>query len=329
MKEKTGLWMVGVFAMSLFVFAAEVQAQDEAAAQKGQETTEEKPTKIFEPMVRTANISGVCEVNNPDVGIYLKALLNKAYPMGTTYRTGMNGSVVLVFSTDDMISMESNTEVKVTLNPKNPDGRVVELLHGTLKTHMRDNPPEGAMTIITKNASCKNLAGRGEYMLKNENGIETFEVATVTGSVCIEGPQFTVPALRAANTIRIKTAADRSLTRFTSIIGDFDVVLPNGSDKPLTFAMTPMALVKIWRENAPVGGRPLVSVLTMNSKGLSQNRFAYAVGRAELATGELVTEEQKRADEAGLPLKEKDELKPEDKPDQLVVEKFDEPVESK
>lgn len=309
MKEKAGLWMVGAFAMSLFVFAVEGWARDEVPeepARKQEKAEEKKPTKIFDPLVRTVNISGVCEVNNPDVGKYIPALLNKAYPLGSTYRTGENGSVVLLLSGEEMITLEPNTVVKVSACKKNPDARVVEFYRGSLKTTIRENPPEKAMNIITRNASCFGLAGRGEYTLGMEENMETFQAATITGTVCIEGPQFSIPALRAANTVNIKTAQDRGMSRLTSVSGDFNIILPNGTDTPLTYGMSPMSVVKIWRENAPVGGRPLVSVLAMNHKGITQNRFAYAIGRSILSTGELVTEDEKK-EEAAAAQKEKKE----------------------
>jgi hypothetical protein len=46
--------------------------------------------------------------------------------------------------------------------------------------------------------------------------------------------------------------------------------------------------VKIWRESAPVGGRAIISTLVVSPAGMARHRFAYADGRPNLATGELI-----------------------------------------
>ena len=289
----------GVFRASMCVvaaaFAVTVRAQDDAqpaaaAAEQPAPAAEQavQPGKVFDPLVRVMNIQGLCEVNNPDVGQFAPAQDNKAYPLGTVFRTGLDGAAVLVFSAQETVQIFSSSEVVAACPEKNPDGRVVRLVSGKIKTSLRDNLPEGSFGVETQNASCKNLSGRGEYTLTADADGETFQAGTVTGTTRIEGPQFQIPALRAANTVNIQTATDRSFSRMTSVSGDFSILLSKGAEDPVNFTMSPKAVVKIWRENAPVGGRAIISTLVVSPTGIARHRFAYAEGRANLATGELV-----------------------------------------
>ncbi|MBP5228199.1 MAG: hypothetical protein J6336_12530 [Kiritimatiellae bacterium] len=296
MMENTGVVKVGLCVMALSLAAMNVRAQEAAAAEAKAEDAEEQ-VKVFEPLVRIASIRGVCEVNNPDVKHYAAAIQNKAYPLGSSFRTA-DGTATLIFSTQDTLNLGTNTEVIVTACTKNPDARVVRLLSGSFKTNLRDNLPDGSFNVITENANCLSLSGRGEYSVMKDAEIDIFQVGTVTGSTRIEGPQFVVPALRAANTINIQTSPGRSLTRMTSIYGDFAVVLENGTEEPQNYTMTPKSVVKIWREKAPIGGRTVVSVLAVNHVGTAQHRFAYVVGRPVLATGDLVDPERAADPEA-------------------------------
>ena len=69
--------------------------------------------------------------------------------------------------------------------------------------------------------------------------------------------------------------------------------------------MSPQAVVKIWRENAPVGGRAIISTLVVSPTGMARHRFAYAEGRPNLATGELITAQEgddKEKDKEVLPV---------------------------
>lgn len=251
----------------------------------------QESSSLFHKLVIVSRIQGMCEVLNPDIGSFTPALNGKAYPLGTVVRTGADGAAVLVFSARDTVSLRANTEVVADRN-ENPDARVLRLFAGRVAFDLRDNLPEGSFTIETANAVCKNVAGRGDYQALKEGDNDVLQAATITGSAHIVGPHFRIPALRAANTVNIMTAPNRSLSRLTSVSGDFTVVLEKGVEDPVEYGMSPKAVVKIWRENAPVGGRTIISTLVVSPNGLAQHRFAYAEGRDDLATGELVTPEE-------------------------------------
>lgn len=291
MMQQTGVFWTSVCAMSMAVASmvcAQNNEQPASASENKQSVAEQRPAKLFEPLFRLVNCQGACEINNPDVKDFQPALNNKAYPMGSVVRVGAGGSVVVVFSAQESAQVLENSEVLVGAPGNNPDARLVCLRSGKIKTTFRDNLPEGSICVQTPNTVCKNIAGRGEFSYEADANVETFQVATITGSMFVEGQQYQIPALRAANTVNIQTAIDRSLSRLTSVSGDFNIVLANGTDTPVTYGMSPKAVVKIWRENAPVGGRPIISTLVVSPVGKACHRFAYADGRPNLATGELI-----------------------------------------
>jgi hypothetical protein len=277
---------------------------------------QEAPGKIFMPMVRVVQLRGACEVNNPDVGVYAAAVENKVYPLGTRFRTGPDGSTTLVLSTQESVQVLGSTELTVFAPEKNPEGRVVRLFSGRIKTTLRENLPEGSFGVETPNAVCRNVEGRGEYALSADANAETLQIKTITGAARVEGPQYHIPALRAANTVDIQTSADRSFTRLTSVSGDFTIILDKGEEEPVSYGMSPKAVVKIWRENAPVGGRPVIAALVVSPTGIAKHRFAYAVGRPGVATGELVV--------PGTEEKAEEELQPLISPDAQQEQKAEE-----
>jgi len=276
------VWMTAVHAQEEAQPAVVADGQVPAAVQQ------EESAKTFMPMVRLIQIRGKCEVLNPDVGSYAPAVENKVYPLGTSFRTGPESLATLVFSRQESAQLASSTEVCVEAPDKQSDSRVLRLVAGTVKTSLRENLPEGSFSVCTPNAISKNVEGRGEYALFTDMVTETLQIATITGAARIEGPQYHIPALRAANTVNIQTSADRSFSRLTSVSGDFAIVLNKGEEEPVNYGMSPKAVVKIWRENAPVGGRPVIATLVVSPKGIAEHRFAYAEGRAGVATGELV-----------------------------------------
>lgn len=300
MKEKAGVLMVGACAAAFLALGA--YAQEEAApAQAATAPAEEQAVK-YEPLIRAAEVKGVCEVFNPDVGSWTAVLERKAYPMGSKFRTGADGTFSLIFSREDSLTLAPSSEVLATASRKNPDVRIVRLLNGSAKTNLRDNAPDGSFNLLTDNALCKSLTGKGEYKVSYQGATETFVANTITGSCEVEGPQYKIPALRAANTVSIETTEGRALSRLSSVSGDFGITLDSGQEEPVKHTMTPKAVVKIWRERAPVGGRTVVSVLAVNHLGRQEHRFAYVVGRPTLATGELVKKEEEAPAEEDLPV---------------------------
>ena len=313
MMDQAGIFRTGVcaiVAVCMTVAHAQDEAEDQAAATPideeqapAFEQSQETSGKIFIPMVRTVQLRGACEVNNPDAGSYAAAIENKAYPLGSKFRTGPDSSVTLVFSAQESVQLLASSEIIVFAAEGNPEnGRVVRLLSGKIKSFLRENLPEGSFGIEFPNAVCKNVEGRGEYAISSGVTAETLVIKTITGAARVEGPHYYIPALRAANTVDIQTSADRSFSRLTSISGDFSIILEKGEEEPVNYGMSPKAVVKIWRETAPVGGRPVIAALVVSPTGIAKHRFAYAEGRAGLATGELVVPGTEEQEEEGVSL---------------------------
>ena len=301
---------------ALTLAVAQEQQQADAVNAAGAAEPQPDDSKLFHPLVIVSRVRGLCEVINPDVGSFVPAVNGKAYPLGTVVRTGADGSAVLSFSARDTASLLPGTEVVVDRGEGDAavEARVLRLMAGQMAFDLRDNMPEGAFTIETANAVCQNVAGRGEYQISKDGDNDVFQAATITGAARIVGPHYHIPALRAANTVNIMTEPNRSLSRLTSVSGDFVIVLEKGIEDPVEYGMSPKAVVKIWRENAPVGGRTIVATLVVSPAGLAQHRFAYAEGRTDLATGELVT--PKEEEEIDLPVLLSDKAKTEAAADQ-------------
>ena len=249
--------------------------QDAARGEKG-----------FDLLVRALSVSGAAEVKNPDTGAFAPMLKNKAYPLGSVFRTGAGGTAVVVFSGAESVQMFENTEVVVLASKDNAKGRCVRLVSGRIKTFLKDNLPEGQFGVETPNASCKNMAGRADFSLTMEGENERFQAATITGTVRIEGPQYTIGALRAANTVNVLTAPNRSLSHLTGVSGDYKITLDNETDNPVVYDMSPKAVVKIWREAASVGGNMVVSTLVVSPTGKAKHRISFVVGRPNIFPSE-------------------------------------------
>jgi len=253
------------------IAAAEIEQAIEQNAAKGE--------KGFDLLVRVISVRGAAEVKNPDTGVFAPMQKNKAYPLGSVFRTGAGGEVVVIFSGSESVQMFPNSEIVVLASKDNPKGRSVQLVSGRMLTFLKDNLLEGQFSVETPNASCKNMAGRADFSLKMEGENERLIVAAITGTIRVEGPQYTIAALRAANTVSVLTTPNRSLSHLTGEKGDYQITLDNETDSPVVYDMSPKAVVKIWREAAPVGGKMVVSTLVVSPTGKARHRISFVVGR--------------------------------------------------
>jgi|GEM_PF-1033875 len=272
-----------------------------------------KNEKGFDLLVRATSVRGTVEVNNPDLGTFAPIVNNKAYPLGSVFRTGANSSMTAVFSATESVQLFANTEVTVLAPEGSPAARCVQLAAGRVKTFLKDNLLEDQFSVETPNAACRNMAGRADISLSKDGENENFQAATITGGSRVVGPQYTIEALRAANTVNVLTTPERALSSLTSVKGDFKITLDNGTDEPVVYEMSPKAVVKIWRVAAPVGGRLVVTTLVVSPTGTARHRFSYAEGRAELVTGEQAEVVDEQKDKLLQDLLKEDEKKSEKK----------------
>jgi len=282
---------------------------DQAAEKTGKQNAA-KEEKGFDLLVRVASMRGTAEVMNPDVGTFEPMVKSKAYPLGSVFRTGAGGSVRAIFSGSESVEMSENTEIVVLAGENNPKGRAVRLVSGHIKTELRANLQDGQFSVETANAGCRNMAGRAEFALAMEGENERFQVHVITGAVRMEGPQYTIGALRAANTVNVLTTPNRVLSHLTGVSGDYKITLDNETDSPVIYDMSPKAVVKIWRDIAPLGGNMVVSTLVVSPTGKARHSFAYVLGRGDIIEGNGDIEPDPETEVQALVQTEEKEKKP-------------------
>lgn len=241
----------------------------------------------FEPLFRLVNQKGTCLVRKPGAAAFEPAQRNRAYPYGTTVQIGEDGSAFVELSAENYIQMTAGTIATPDKAPVDtPSNKVVRLEQGKLVTSMRDGLAPDALVIETPTGRCSAFDGNGEITLTAAPDAYTMVAVAAPGaSMRIDGPQFSIPLLKAGYSVRILTTRDRTLTRISNIVGDYPVVIDNGTAEPQTIETSTRATIRIWRRHAPVGGRLVVSVFATGSDGKGRECFAFAVGQPMVKSG--------------------------------------------
>lgn len=248
----------------------------------------------FDILFRVVNPKGVCQVRPPSKTAFEPAIRNKAYPYGTAVRTvGPESSVVVLISDTDAVRLLSDTSVAVRKAPDVKDGKLVQLFSGSLLTRFSPAVTNMPVFIDTPLGRATDMAGNCKLVLSQSPSEASLDIRAESGGQAkFIAPQFIIPCLRNGYGANITTLADHSYTRVRNLLGDYrvfintgydlDPPLPaedeGGSDLLLPIDTASLSSIDIWRENAPVGNRLIVSVLATNSDGKGSQSFAFAVG---------------------------------------------------
>lgn len=304
---KTAVAAASVSAFTAFV---PVFAQEEAEAGKPADEiaapAAAKPEKAFYPLMRCVRVEGKVQVLKPRTTGWVDAAEGRYYPFGSVVRAlgegaeaprtefalGEKSSVVL-----DRAAEFATREIEI-----GAPARALELKGGRVTLKLPRSLGEGLFKVVAPAFFCENLAGESVFDYANTHDGDEAVVRCVTGTISLKGDHYAIPRMGAANQIRIRTTGDRLFTSIRGESGGCTIALDQGLGtqknfetgevkdvpKTLDFLLSPKCAIKIFRAKASVGGGTSVSMMTFGASGDMLNRFAFAEGRSNVNSGELV-----------------------------------------
>ncbi len=301
---------VAAASVSAFAALAPVSAQDGAEAEKPADevaaSAAPKPGKAFYPLMRCVRAEGKVQVLKPRAADWVDAAEGRYYPFGSVVRAlgdgagapraefalGEKASVVL-----DRAAEFATREIEI-----GAPARALELKGGRVTLKLPRSLGEGLFKVVAPAFSCENIAGESVFDYANAHDGDEAVVRCVTGTISLKGSHYAIPRMGAANQIRIRTTGDRLFTSIRGESGGCTVTLDQGLGtqknfetgevkdvpKTLDFLLSPQCAIKIFRAKSAVGGGMSVSTMTFGASGDMLNRFAFAEGRSNVNSGELV-----------------------------------------
>ena len=301
---------LAVTAFSACVVFAPVCAQDaeEPAAAAAEDGLPPPPSeaKPFTALFRCVRVNGVTQVLKPGASEWTKAEEGRFYPLGSAVRTvseaGSPVSAEFSFGPEATIKLEGAAEAATRAIEIGERARTLELKSGCVLVNLPRTLKEGLFSVSAPYFTCSNLAGESLFDYQRLADGDEAVVRCVTGTMTLEGRHYRIARMAAANQVRIRSTGDDLYSWLRGESGDSKVELDQGmvieknfetdEDKEvkrtLEFTLSPRCAVKIFRRRSPVGGNMLVSTMTIDATGEIKNRCAFAEGRANVNTGELV-----------------------------------------
>ena len=283
---------------------APAAALEEAAADGLPSVPQE--VKPFTALVRCARAKGVVQVLKPGASDWELAEEGRYYPLGTSFRTvpeqGQAASAEFAFGPLSFVRLTGAAEIASKSIAIGAPARTVVLKSGRVMVNVPRTLKEGLFFVTAPFFTCSNLAGESLFDYKPLGDGDEAVVRCVTGSLALEGRHYKIPRMVAANQVRIRSTGDDLYSWLRGERGDSKVFLDQGLvteknfetgeekdvQKTYEFSLSPRCAIKIFRRRSPVGGNMLVSMMAIDSAGVIKTRCAFAEGRANVNSGELV-----------------------------------------
>ena len=282
---------------------AEDGADVEAEAEKSVAAKDAKQTSPYYALPAVGRIVGKGEVLRPGASEWEKAVEDVHYPLGTAFRTvGAESRMSVLLGGECKVFVAGESSFGTREQGLGEQTRTILLGSGKVKLRLPRNFPEGKLTVDAPGFSVVNPAGDSVYRYNGAGDGDEAVVRCVTGSLAVKGRHFSIPSMRAANEIRIRTSQDLLFTGIYGTSGDCLCILDQGLEKitdvetgeshieakTLEWKISPQTVVRIHRAVPSIGKNMSVSVMTFDAAGNLKNRCAFAENRFEINSGELV-----------------------------------------
>lgn len=289
------------------LYAQDAEPAADAAADDAlpKPRAEEKP---FTALVRCVRVQGTVDVLKPGASGWTVAEEGRYYPLGSSFRTVQEvgaSAPMGEFEFGPQATMKLTGAAEVATRPVEigVPTRTLVLKSGRVQTSLPRTLKEGLFFVAAPFFTCSNLAGESQFDYQPIGNGDEVVVRCVTGTMTLEGRHYKFPRMAAANQVRIRTTdGDDLISWLRGESGDSKVLLDQGLiseknfetgeskdvQKTYEFALSPRCAVKIFRRRSRVGGNMIVSTMVFDATGEIKSRCAFAEGRSNVNSGELV-----------------------------------------
>ena len=164
---------------------------------------------VFTALPMCGKINGVAQIRMPGSEKWEQLRENKFYPLGSSYRTvGADSSLEVYFGEKSVVTASGDSLFNIEKREIGEKTRSLTLQSGTIDLNLPRNLPEGLFTLTARGFTVKNPAGESRYVCTKTGDGDMTLARCVTGTMALSGMHFNIPAMRAADELKIRTSHD-------------------------------------------------------------------------------------------------------------------------
>jgi hypothetical protein len=226
----------------------------------------------FEPVFRLLQVNGDVSVKTPDAGRFSAAEEGKAYPYGTSVRTGAGAAVIVMYAENNSARVGPSANLSVESTSILLEGGKIEIVL-----------EEGnELAVATPCSSVQSVGGAFSAEVKAEAELLVTVFAAQRGALTVMSDMFQCPAIT-EGVLSVSCAQDGSFVRLKNVKGKFAVIFKDDTNTARTVDMDVDAVLKIWRRGADESDAIVVTILIVAPDGSLTEAINYTIAPAAAA----------------------------------------------
>lgn len=216
---------------------------------------------ILDPAFRVVMVNGDCQVSIPGQDRFQPAEESKAYPYGSTIRTGARSSLVIVISEGNVVRVLANANLVMDENASDTKIKNVRLNDGEVEVELNNAFHKGGnkLNVETATAICGAVGTHFRVASRMEQDMRIVLFRVIKGVISVYGDSFEVVALDANDWLSVLSPADRSFLRLKNMKGEFDIRIKDQEMNDVDLPTKEGHVLKIWQRRVPTTNERIIT----------------------------------------------------------------------
>jgi len=226
----------------------------------------------FAPLFCTTKITGTCSVKVPGAKDFAPAEEGRAYPYGTTVRTGRKSSVLIEFSEGNTCRVLANALVTITEEAGDKKMKTLVLDDGGIEVQLEEEfHKHNALQVETPAGICGAIGCTFEVKVIREGDLISVSVVFTDGNGSWTSDQYKVKDLKVGpegdpKGLNVSMSEGGDFQRIKSIAGDNDVTIRDDAGQERNIHLPEGASMKIWLKLSPDGKMLTITIVVLNAE---------------------------------------------------------------
>lgn len=204
---------------------------------------------ILDPAFRVIKVNGDCQVGIPGQEGFQAAEESKAYPYGSSVRTGARSSLVIVLSEGNVVRVLANANLIMDENASDSKIKNVRLADGEVEVELNNafHQAGNKLNVETATAICGAVGTHFRVASRMEKDLRIVIIRVIQGIVNAYGDNFEVTELDANDWLSILSPGDRSFLRLQNMKGEFFIRIRDKDNNNKDIPTKLDNVLKIWQ----------------------------------------------------------------------------------
>jgi hypothetical protein len=233
----------------------------------------------FDPVFRVLRTKGECQVALPDSWEFAPVKPGKAYPFGSTVRTGNIDSEAIVALCDDHeCRVFAGTTAQFLDEKQDRENRTVNLLAGKVEVELDQKSKfTNRVHVLTAVGVAIGEKSRFTATFSRHGEISEALFECNSGMIGVSGQQFQSSVVKEGSTVKVTGPNDLSWLRVQTVKGEVPYDLRNPIGEMVQYPTKAGAMVKINQKVAELTKTRHVMIWTLKPDGTTDTNYTYKV----------------------------------------------------